>query len=237
VSSRLLVLAALTAASLAWAAPPSLPRELGTAERARLAPVTSAPTLSTRFDAAPFPARPEVFEYLLDHPEFATHVTRALKLARYRIWRTAEGLYLDDGWGARGHFEVVHRSAGVRVMYARGAYEQPVLPDIPGEAVVIFEYAVKPGSPGPPQVAPTISSFVKLERGLASMATRALPSIAQEKAEKEAKRLAKVFMRVTRAIDEHPQRVYDLLRQRADVPARELEEFRRLLNLPRPAKP
>ena len=231
------IAATTLAVPLAWAAAPTLPRELGSAERARLAPVTSAATISTRFDAAPFPARPDVFEYLLDHPEFATHVTRALKLARYRIWRTSEGLHLDDGWGARGTFEVVHRSAGVRVMYARGAYEHRVLPSINGEAVVIFEYAVKPGPDGQRQIAPTISSFVKLERGLASVVSRAAPSVAQEKADKEAHRLAKVFMRVSRAIEENPARVYDLLRQRADVPARELEEFRQLLNVPKPAKP
>jgi hypothetical protein len=232
-----LPVATVLAIPVAWAGTPTLPRDLGSAERARLAPVTSAATLSTRFDATPFPARPDVFEYLLDHPEFATHVTRALKLARYRIWRQSDGLFLDDGWGARGTFEVVHRSPGVRVMYARGGYEQRMLPNINGEAVVIFEYAVKPGADGHPQVAPSISSFVKLDGGLASMASRVAPSLAREKADKEAQRLAKVFMRVSRAIDENPARVYDLVRQRSDVPARDLEGFRQILNLPKHAKP
>jgi hypothetical protein len=220
-----------------WAGPPSLPRGLTSAERARLAPVTNAPTLSTRLDATAFSARPEVFEYLLDHPEFATHVTRALKLARYVIKGTPDGLYLDDGWGTKGQFELVHRSAGVRVMYARGEYEQKVLPNIKGEAVVIFEYAVKPGADGSRQIAPTISSFVKLDSRFLAAASRMAGSLAQEKADKEAQRLAKVFMRVSRAIEENPARVYDLVRQRPDVPARDLEAFRQLLSLPKPAKP
>ena len=57
-------------------------------------------SVATRVAAPAFPARREVFEYLLDHPELASHVTRALKVARYRIWRTRDGLFLDDGWGA-----------------------------------------------------------------------------------------------------------------------------------------
>jgi hypothetical protein len=41
-----------------------------------------------------------------------------------------------------------------------------------------------------------------------------------------------VFAKTTRAIDADPSGVFEKVRQRPDVPARELEEFRRLLNLP-----
>jgi hypothetical protein len=226
-----------TLATSVWALPASLPRDLTPTERARVGPVADAATLSTRVQADAFPARPEIFEFLLDHPEFATHVTRALKVARYRIWPTQDGLFLDDGWGTRGHFEVVHAAKGVRVMYARGAYEPRFLPNIAGEAVVVFEYAFSPSADGPPRVVPTISGFVKLESRLLSLASQFASAIAHEKADKEARGLAKVFMRVSRAIEENPARVYELVRQRSDVPARELEEFRQLLNLPRIATP
>ena len=235
-----LAVTVVTFTASVWAAPrpPALPPDLTPAERARLAPVADAAALATRFEAEPFPTQPAVFEYLLDHPEFATHVTRALKVARYRIWRTPEGMFLDDGWGTRGHFELVHAGKGVRVMYARGAYEQRLLPNIAGEAVVIFEYAFASGPDGQSRVVvPAISGFVKLESRFLSFASRVASTFAKEKADKEAQRLARVFMRVSRAIEENPARVYDLVRQRADVPARDLEEFRQLLNLPRTATP
>lgn len=233
-----LALLVVTTTATVWAAlPASLPRDLGPAERARVAPVADAATVSTRVQADPFPARPEVFEFLLDNPAFATHVTRALRVARYRIWPTADGLFLDDGWGTRGHFEVVHAAKGVRVMYARGAYEQRFLPNIAGEAVVVFEYVFAPNADGHPRVVPTITGFVKLESRLLAAASRFASAFARDKADKEARGLAKVFMKVSRAIEENPTRVYDLVRQRPDVPARELEEFRQLLNLPRTATP
>src|SRR5207247_959700 len=65
------------------ALPPDLPRS----HRARLEAIAQTAAVSTHVAADPFVARPEVFEYLLDHPEFATRVTRVLKAARYRIWR------------------------------------------------------------------------------------------------------------------------------------------------------
>ena len=228
----------LTLVAGAEAAPPvDLPAGLPADDRARLAPVTDAASLVTRHEAEPFAARLDVFEYLLDHPEFATHVTRALKLARYRIWREPDGLHIDDGWGTRGRFELVHAANGVRVMYARGEYAHRILPSIGGEAVVVLEYAYRPGPGGAQRIEPTFTGFVKLDSRILAAVSRLASSIAREKADKEAGRLAKVFRRVSRAIEEDPGRVYELVRQRADVPTRELEEFRALLNLPRTATP
>ena len=90
---------------------------------------------STRVEHEPYVARPEVWEYLLDHPEFATHVTRALKLARYRIWHDGADLWVDDGWGVKGQFTIVHAERGMRLMYARGHFDQKMLPEIRGQAV------------------------------------------------------------------------------------------------------
>jgi hypothetical protein len=232
------VLALSLAVTAAGATSPAvLPPQLPADDRARLAPVTDAATLATRHEAQPFPARLDVFEYLLDHPELATHVTRALKLARYRIWREPDGLHIDDGWGTRGRFEVVHAASGVRVMYARGAYEPRILPSIAGEAVIVFEYAHRPGPDGASYIAPTFTGFVKIENRLLAAVSRLATSVARDKADKEARRLGKVFMRVSRAIEDDSAGVYELVRQRADVPAGELEAFRALLNLPRTATP
>jgi hypothetical protein len=216
----------------AWAAAlSSIPREIPADERARLERVAEEASVSTRVETEPFVTRREVFEYLLDHPEFATHVTRTLRLARYRIWRTPEGMFLDDGWGATGHFSVVHAAAGRRVMYARGAYRNTLLPTINGEAVAMIQYEVTPAGEGRDLVHATVSGFVKLDSGILSFATKMAGPLAQRKADLEARRLMKTFARVSRAIEESPADVYERLRQRPDVPVRELAEFGRLLNL------
>ena len=126
------LLAVALAAAPARAGAPglALPDGIPAAERARLLELARSASVAANAQAEPFVARREVFEFLLDHPEFATHVTRALRLARYRIWRDAEGLWLDDGWGAVGRFRVVHAADGTRVMYARGRYQPRILPSI-----------------------------------------------------------------------------------------------------------
>jgi len=211
-------------------APPVLPEAIPTEERARLMRVAENASVSTQVDAEPFVSRPAVFEYLLDHPEFATHVTQALKLARYRIWSTPTGLFLDDGWGATGQFHVVYASRGTRVMHAVGQYRPKVLPGIKGQAVVMLAYGFKPGPTGE-LVTSTVTGFVKLDSPIMAFATRLASSVAQAKADTEAHRLMRVFARVSRAVQDDPAGVYERLRQRPDTPQRELEEFAHLLQL------
>lgn len=217
----------------AHAGPPLLllPNAIPSAQRGEIQQIADGASVSTHVLAEPFVARREVFEYLLDHPEFATHVTRALKLARYRIWHTSEGLFLDDGWGATGHFAVIHAVNGTRVMLARGQYHQRILPAINGQAVVVLEYDLQPTADGRASIRTAVTGFVKLDNRLLNLASRLASGVVTAKAEKEAQRLVRVFARASRAVEERPAEVYAQLRERPDVPQRELEEFRQLLNV------
>jgi hypothetical protein len=226
------LLLAVAGGAAAESARPTLPGNLPAPARARLGVVTDQATLATRVDGAPFTARRELFEFLLDHPELATHVTRQLRFARYRIWQTPEGLAIDDGWGTTGTFEVVHAGPGMRVMAARGVYHQRVLPDIHGQAVVMIDYGGTPATDGRSRIQAAVSGWVKLDSALLAWAARLATAVAQAKADKEGRRLVRVFAKTTRAVEDNPAQIYEALRRRPDVPQRDLEEFRRLLNLP-----
>jgi hypothetical protein len=212
---------------------PELPAHLPAAARTRLQPVAETASLAVKVDAAPFVARREIFEFLLDRPEFATHVTRALKLARYKIWKTPGGLGIDDGWGTVGTFELVWAARGHRVMHARGVYQHKILPDIQGQAVVLIDYDTAPASEGKSHISTAVTGFVKLDSRVLRMASKLASSVAQAKGEKEARKLVQVFAKTTRAIEADPAGVFDKVRARPDVPAGDLEDFRRLLSLPR----
>jgi hypothetical protein len=209
----------------------SLPPDMPITERARLEAIAQASAVSTRIEAEPFPARPEVFQFLLDHPEFASRLTRVLKVARYRIWREADGLHLDDGWGAIGRFDIVHAAPRLRIMYARGVYRQTLLPDIHGEAVVSIEYTVRPAADGKSLIAAVVSGFVKFDSALLTAATRIAAPIAQAKADREARILMRVFAKVSLAADEKPAALVQDLARLPDVDPTELAEFRKVLRI------
>ena len=207
-----------------------LPPKVPAKERHRLEEIVKRAFASTQVTFEAYPVRPEIFEYLLDHPEFASHVTRALHAARYRIWREGDALWLDDGWGVRGTFAIVYAEPGLRLMHAQGAY-QSALPDIKGRAVVALAYKFEPVA-GRPQVSTTLTSFVQIDSTVVRTIGRMGGPLVQKKADREARQLLKVFARVSRAIEDNPADVYARLRERPDVPRAELEEFRKLLRVP-----
>jgi hypothetical protein len=210
----------------------NVPADVSAEERARLDRVASAAAVTTRVQAEPFVARRVVFEYLLEHPEFASHVARTLKFSKLRIWATPEGLYADEGWGTTGLFSVVHAGDGERIIYARGQHVVGPLPPIRGEAVVQINYQSVSTPTGRDVITTVITGFVKLDSRIVSAGLKLVSGIAQRKADREARGLVKLFAKVSRAIEETPATVYDKLRAQPDVPRHELEEFRALLNIP-----
>ena len=205
---------------------PALPSGVPSADLARIEKVLANATVSTRVEIAPYPLRLDVFDYLLDHPEFATQVTRALKLARYRIWRTADGLNLDEGWGVMGLITPFYGDGGLRVIYARGRYEQSVLPDIRGQAVILLRYAIGPDSGGRQALATSIEVFAQLD---SAMVATFAGSIAKSKATSEGLHVLKVFSRLSTQLERRADEVLAELTRRPEVSRAELDGFRRVL--------
>jgi hypothetical protein len=96
----------------------------------------------------------------------------------------------------------------------------------------VIDYAAQPAPQGRSLISAAVSGFVKLDSRILAMASKLATSVATRKGEKEARRLVHLFAKTTRAIEADPPGVFDKVRQQPEVPARELEEFRRLLNLP-----
>jgi hypothetical protein len=88
-----------------------------------------------------------------------------------------------------------------------------------------------PAADGRTLVTPIVSGFVRIDHRLAVLALKTVSGVAQRKADLEAKRLMRVFAKVSRAIEEDATAVWRAVSQQPDVPRRELQEFGRLLNV------
>jgi len=130
----------------------------------------------------------------------------------------------------RGVFTPVYTEPGLRLMHAQGAYHS-VLPDLKGRAVVALAYRFQPAPQGRQQVATTVTAFVQIDNAVIRAIGKLGGPVVQKKADLEARRLLRLFSKVSRAIEDNPGDVYARLRGRPDVPKQELEEFRKLLRV------
>ena len=214
---------------------PSCPRRSPPPSGLAIQPVTDNPSLAVKVPGEPFVGRREVFEYLLDHPEFATHVTRALKFARYRIWRTPTGLGIDDGWGTVGTFELsTPQRAAADASPRRVPAQDPARHPRRGRGGDRLHGPA--GARGQEPDQPDRGRVRQARQPAAAVASKLAASAATSKGEKEARRLVRLFAKTTHAAETDPAGVIEKVRQRPDVPAGRAGGISRPAQRPRPPR-
>ncbi len=87
-------------------------------------------------------ASPQVFIFLLDHPDIDSALARALQIAPNRLWRVGPGRYQgDDGAWNSGTLEVLSAEGDRRVFLAQGVSHGWWFGDVEGRVVGAVDLA------------------------------------------------------------------------------------------------
>ncbi len=111
-------------------------------------------------------SREPVFLFLLDHPDFAAAVARALKLGRYQVEARDGGYWGDDSRGARGLIRVVYADEGRRLFHLDGMYEARKVPTIQGRMLVLIEFQHEDDPAGGTSVEASVTGHISLDTPL-----------------------------------------------------------------------
>ena len=126
-------------------------------------------------------------------------------------------------------FRIAYATRGSRIFYLQGHYQPKVLPAIHGRVVVLLDYTIEPQADGKSLITPAMASFVRIDNAALEVLARLFRAVVAPRATKVTTRIVGDIAKTARAIDGDPGRVDAALRERPDVPPRELAEFRRLL--------
>ena len=122
-------------------------------------------------------------------------------------------------------------------MQARGVYQHKILPDIHGEAVVVIDYTVQPAPEGKSLISPNGGRLRQARQPAAHDGDEAGGLGGHHQGREGSAPSGELFAKTTHAAETDPAGVIEKVRQRPDVPAAELEEFRALLNAAPAATP
>lgn len=158
-----------------------------------------------------FRSRPEAFEFLLDHPDFAADVARLLREGKYRLRRVGEVYEADDGRGARGWLRPVFAAPGRRLFHLEGRYDPPLLPSLSGRLVILLDSQHVEGPDGVTYCAMRVAGFLKLDSTLTEVLARVSRSFSEAQVDRRVRRFFRHVAAVSRRAYDDPEGLAALL--------------------------
>jgi hypothetical protein len=184
-------------------------------------------------------SREPVFRFLLDHPDFAAAVARALRLGRYRVEARDGGYWGDDSRGARGMIRTLYADEGRRLFHLEGMYEGKKVPTIHGQMLVLIEFPHEDDPAGGTRVDASLTGHIRLDTPLvgafAQLATTLARPVVERAAERKVRRFFTTVARVSRWAHDQPEQFWAALEGHPEVPQdATLAAFQQVLLADRP---
>ncbi len=221
-----------------------LPLPMSTAElagpaRARAETVLARSIFAQQVTGIRFPSREAVYRFLLDHPDFAASVARALRVGEYRVTPVEDAYRGDDNRGASGMIRVLYADDSRRLYYLEGRYERPLLPTIEGQILVLLDFHHEPDERGGTVVEQNLTGHVRIDTPLVGALAQVVGALTRPLVEGAVERKVRRFFgtvaRVSRWAYEEPEQFAAALDGHPEVEAGPtLTAFRAILLEGRP---
>ncbi len=193
--------------------------------RMRVRAVVESPTLAAHGPLEIFTCKPDMYRWLMDHPDKTV-----------KLWRRlgAKCIDIEDrGGGAFGwkegvsdvHWEVVRDDPHQRVWYAEGRMKPaPLVPAVSFEAVLVLDYAEGKDGSGKPAVRHQMRLILHTDSRAVALATKMMGGSAPRMADQFLGQLQMFYAAMAWFLDQHPDRAAKLFAalQQPDPPGTRL---------------
>jgi hypothetical protein len=183
------------------------------ATRDALSKVMKDPTLTAVSPADEFVANPDMYQWLLDHPDRTAGAWRKLGVAAVEIKPLKDGRFCwKDENGSELVWQNVAQGPTGRVWYAEGKVNPgPLLPTVSVKAVAVLTYADTPRSTGDAVIKHQIEVFLHTDSKTAALATKLLGDGAPRMAAQGSEQLLMFFSGIAKYAHDRPEKARGLL--------------------------
>ncbi len=172
------------------------------------------PTLSATYTEDPFQAHPNVYAWMLEHPDRVSLAWRRMKVPCLEITALADGSFAwTDPDGSQLIWQVVAKQADGVVWYASGKVKPAaLLPMVTVKAVAIVKFTGKPtADKGIETLTPEASVYLLSESRAANVVLRMVGPAAPKMAKDGAEQMLFFFSGIAAHLRKHPDQVPKLL--------------------------
>lgn len=183
--------------------------------RDRVRTVLERPTLSARGPLEAFHCRSGLYFWLLDHPDLAMRLWRALGAKCMDIHSSGEGRFFwKDAQNGEAHWQTIVRNGKQRVWYAEGRVKAGVmLPAVSFRAVVVLTHQEGSDGKGKPAIRHQMDMILHTDNRAVSLAARLFGASAPRLAEEYVGQLEMFFGALAWYLSEHPDKATALFEE------------------------
>jgi hypothetical protein len=211
----------LAVGSTAFAAEPkasNLPlpvalEDLPSSTRESVSKVMKSPTISAIGPAEEFIAHPDMYQWLLDHPDRTAGAWRKLGVDAVEIKTLKDGRFCwKDENGSELTWQNVAQGPNGRIWYAEGKVKPGLLlPKFPVQAVAVLCHSERARRTGDYVIRHQIQVYLHTDSKTASLATRMLGDSAPKMAEQGSEQLLMFFSGIAKYAHDKPDKAKTIL--------------------------
>ncbi len=203
---------------------------LDASSRQRLREVTERAIFFREVPGIAIKSRPPMFDFLVEHPDFAATAGRILEIVKYRIVKQQPGVYWgDDAHGATGIFELIHAEPGKRVYLAKGTFVKRLLPTIRGRIVLVMVYQHQTDQNGESRVICDVRGYLRIDNQILGILARIAKPVVGPIVDKKVLRTFGAVAKLTEQAYDNPAALYRTLSASQEIAGSDLREFRKAL--------
>ena len=173
---------------------------------------------------------PMVFDFLLDHPDFAATAGRILGIVKYRVVKERDGVFWgDDAHGATGTVELMHAGPGRRIYLATGTFVKRFLPTIYGRILLVMAYEHRTDQTGESLVINDVRGYLRIDNRILGILARIARPVVGPIVDRKVLRTFAAASRLTEHASHDPTTLYHSLEASPEIEKSALREFRKVL--------
>ncbi len=133
--------------------------------RAKATSVIQDLSLYRKLPAKSIDCDPELYAFLVRHPEVVVNVWRVMGITQMQLDRVEATRYrVADGQGTKGQMEYLYASGGVNVIYSEGTYDGPLYPrTVRGKCLILLRNSFRRQPSGRYTVHGQLDTFLSVD--------------------------------------------------------------------------
>jgi hypothetical protein len=187
--------------------------ELPSGTRDMLAKVMKSPTLSAVGPAEEFVAHPDMYQWLLDHPDRTAAAWRKLGVDAVQIKMLKDGRFCwKDENGSELTWQNVAQGPTGRIWYAEGKVKPALLlPTVPVKAVAVLSHSERARRTGDYIITHQLQIYLQSDNKAAKLVTKMFGETAPKMAEQGSEQLLMFFSGIAKYAHDKPEKAKSLL--------------------------